>query len=198
VPGNHDRYVRAAESFAAQHFGAYMEGDNRESFPFLRRRGPLAIIGLSTSLPTAPLAATGMLHGDQLEQFGAMLEKLRQENAFRVVLIHHPPTEGAPYLRRMRDAAKMRQVLQKHGAELVLHGHHHQSSLAWLAGPGSRIPVAGVPSASGAPGHHDDPAGYTLYEIDGIPGAWRCTQAVHGWDANQRKIVELRRQILIG
>jgi 3',5'-cyclic AMP phosphodiesterase CpdA len=139
-----------------------------------------------------------MLHGDQLERLAEMLDRLGREQTFRVVLIHHPPTAGAPYFRRMRDAAAMRLVLQRHGAELVLHGHHHQMSLAWLPGPRSRIPVAGVPSASGAPGHHDDPAGYCLYEIDGVPGAWRCTQAVHGWDAGQGKLVELRRQVLAG
>ena len=67
------------------------------------------------------------------------------------------------------------EVLRKHGAELVLHGHHHVSSLVWLSGPRYTIPCVGVPSASCARGYHDDPAGYNLYEIDGEPGAWRCT-----------------------
>src|SRR4249919_613530 len=66
VPGNHDAYVPAAETFAQCHWSAFMRGDADESFPFVRRRGALALIGLSTSLPTPPLAATGRLHGDQL------------------------------------------------------------------------------------------------------------------------------------
>ena len=51
--------------------GDYMRGDSGESFPYVRRRGPVALIGLSTSLPTLPLAATGTLHrvvGRRLEQ----------------------------------------------------------------------------------------------------------------------------------
>ena len=199
VPGNHDCYVRSAETFALQHWAEYMCGDDNGNFPFVRRRGPLAIIGLSTSLPTPPLAATGALHGGQLERLGGVLSALEREQAFRTVLIHHTPVEGAHHFRRMRDASAMRDVLRRHGAELVLHGHHHTSSLAWLPGPQFRIPVAGVPSASVAPGrHHDDPAGYHLYEIDGAPGAWRCTLVVRGFDKDDGRIVEKRRQPLIG
>jgi 3',5'-cyclic AMP phosphodiesterase CpdA len=198
VPGNHDSYVRSAETLALQHWADYMRGDNNENFPFVRRCGPLSIIGLSTSLPTAPLSATGQLHGNQLARFADILEALGRENAFRVVLIHHPPTEGAHHFRRLRDAAEMREVLRKFGAELVLHGHHHEASLTWLPGPQQRVPVIGVPSASGSPDFHDDPAGYNLYEIDGEPGAWRCTMVARGWSKDDRRITELRRQPLMG
>ena len=180
VPGNHDCYVRAAAKFADRVWSDYMRGDGGEGFPFVRRRGPLALIGLSTSLPTLPLAATGHLHGDQLDRLGEVLAKLKRE-AFRVVLIHHPPFEGANYFRRLTNAGALRDVLREHGAELVLHGHHHEASLHWLPGPQLRIPVVGVPSASGAPGRHDEPAGYNLYEIEGAWGAWRCTMIARGW-----------------
>jgi 3',5'-cyclic AMP phosphodiesterase CpdA len=181
VPGNHDSYVRAASKLAERAWNNTMRGDGGESFPFVRRRGPVALIGLSTSLPTLPLAATGRLHGDQLARLGGILAKLKHEQAFRVVLIHHPPFEGANYFRRLTDAGELRAVLREHGAELVLHGHHHEASLHWLPGPQLRIPAIGVPSASGAPGHHDDPAGYNLYEIEGVSGAWRCTMIARGW-----------------
>jgi 3',5'-cyclic AMP phosphodiesterase CpdA len=179
VPGNHDSYVRAATAFAPRHWGEYMRGDRGEDFPFVRRRGPLALIGLSTSLPTWPFAATGRLHGDQLARLDGLLAELGREGLFRVVLIHHPPVAKANYFRRLTDAAAVREVLRKHGTELVLHGHHHAAELVWLAGPRVTIPCVGVPSASGAPGHHDDPAGYNLYEIDGTAGAWRCTMVSH-------------------
>ncbi len=198
VPGNHDSYVRSAETLAVQYWADYMRGDNNENFPFVRRRGSITIVGLSTSLPTAPLAATGRLHGDQLPRLREILATLGRENAFRVVLIHHPPTEGAHHFRRLRDAAEMRDVLKQCGAELVLHGHHHEASLAWLPGPQQRVPVIGVPSASGSPDFHYDPAGYNLYEIDGEPGAWRCTMVSRGWDRKDGRITELRRQPLMG
>ena len=181
VPGNHDAYVRPAEKLAEHHWAEFMRGDDGESFPFVRRRGPLALIGLSTSLPTLPLAATGRLHGDQLARLGELLTKLKREQLFRAVMIHHPPFEGANYFRRLTNAGALRDVLAEHGAELVLHGHHHEASLHWLPGAPFRIPVVGVPSASGAPGHRDEPAGYNLYEIEGAWGAWRCTAISRGW-----------------
>jgi 3',5'-cyclic AMP phosphodiesterase CpdA len=195
VPGNHDAYVRAAAGSAQREWDIYMRGDGGESFPFVRRRGPLALIGLSTSLPTLPLAATGRLHGEQLVRLGELLGKLKRET-FRVVLIHHPPVEGANYFRRLTNAAALRAVLQEHGAELVLHGHHHEASLHWLPGPQARIPVVGVPSASVAPGHHDDPAGYNLYEIEGAWGAWRCTMVTRGWNSASGSLGEVGRQAL--
>ena len=52
VPGNHDAYVRATVPYAARHWGEFMTGDSpggsAPHFPFLRRRGPVALIGLST------------------------------------------------------------------------------------------------------------------------------------------------------
>src|SRR5581483_3577313 len=180
IPGNHDAYVRAAATSAVAEWRDYMIGDAGESFPFVRRRGPVALIGLSTSLPTPPLAATGTLHSGQIEHLGDILSRLGREGAFRVVLIHHPPTQGAHHFRRLTNAAQVREVLRRHGAELMLHGHHHETSLHYLPGPQSGIPVAGVPSASGAPGRSDEPAGYNLYEISGEAGRWRCTMIVRG------------------
>lgn len=181
VPGNHDSYVSQAKTFAEQHWNAFMQGDTGETFPFVRRRGPVALIGLSTSLPTLPLAATGKLHGEQLGRLGALLDELKRAQKFRVVLIHHPPVAGANFFRRLTNAEACRAVLHEHGAELVLHGHHHKASLHWLPGPQDRIPVIGVPSASGAPGRHEDPSGYNLYEIEGAAGAWCCTMITRGW-----------------
>ena len=124
VPGNHDTYVRAVLGKPEQYWGDYMRGDAGESFPFVRKRGNVALIGLSTSLPTLPLAATGRLHSGQLEKLGPILDALGKEGFFRVIMIHHPPVQDAHYFRRLVDAAELRDALRKHGAELVLHGHH--------------------------------------------------------------------------
>jgi 3',5'-cyclic AMP phosphodiesterase CpdA len=195
VPGNHDAYVRAAAGFALDHWRDYMCGDAGEPFPFVRRRGPLALIGLSTSLPTLPLAATGRLHGDQLARLRRILPALGREGSFRVVLLHHPPAPGTNCFRRLTDAAPLRRVLAEHGAELVLHGHNHVAELAWLDGPDRRIACAGVPSASGALDRHE-PAGYNCYEIEGGPGAWRCVMAMRGLQSGG--FCEIGRQTLLG
>ena len=52
---------RAAADFAARHWADSCAATAAKAFPFVRRRGPLALIGLSTSLPTPPFAATGRL-----------------------------------------------------------------------------------------------------------------------------------------
>ena len=65
VPGNHDAYVRQTQHRFAETLHPYLRGDDaREGmvrFPFLRRRGPLALIALSSAVPTAPLVAAGRL-----------------------------------------------------------------------------------------------------------------------------------------
>ena len=55
VPGNHDIYVRSVEQAPAKYWADYMRGDDGlDRFPFVRRRGNVALIGLSTAVPTAP------------------------------------------------------------------------------------------------------------------------------------------------
>src|SRR5690348_16706528 len=90
VPGNHDIYVREAAAFAGRQWGAHMsDDDGTGGFPFVRRRGNVALIGLSTGVPTAPFLATGWLGTKQLAEFSAVLTALKSENLFRIVLIHH-------------------------------------------------------------------------------------------------------------
>jgi 3',5'-cyclic AMP phosphodiesterase CpdA len=199
VPGNHDIYVPEAVTLAQHAWGAHMAGDNGASgFPCLRRRGPVALIGLSTGVPTAPFLATGRLGTAQLAKLGALLEATKAEGRFRVVLIHHPPVSEDPPHKRLRDADALLQVMAEQGAELVLHGHDHLNMLNWLAGPAaSRIPAVGVPSASAAPATGKDAAGYNLYRIDGAPGAWRC-EAVSRGIAPGGNVVEQKRMNLAG
>jgi 3',5'-cyclic AMP phosphodiesterase CpdA len=177
IPGNHDTYVAQAELWPAEFWGDYMRGDDGATsgtFPFLRRRGAIALIALSSALPTAPLLATGRLGELQLTRLAAALEET--SGLFRVVLIHHPPVSPPNrYLRRLTDAAEFRRVLADKGAELVLHGHDHCFSLVWLDGPRRAIPAVGVSSGSaGAPHGSEDAAGYNLFRIDGEAGGFSC------------------------
>ena len=149
VPGNHDIYVREAAGFAARQWGAYMSDDDGiGGFPFVRRRGNIALVGLSTGVPTAPLLATGWLGTKQLAELAAMLNKLKSENLFRVVLIHHPPISQAGRHKRLLDAPVLKRVIAAHGADLLLHGHDHLHMINWLKGP-ERHARAGGRSAFG-------------------------------------------------
>src|SRR4051795_5455049 len=84
IPGNHDAYVRATQHHFADSFGDYLRGDaetDGASFPFLRRRGPLALIGMSSAVPTPPLMATGTLGRTQLDALDRHLAQLSTEDA---------------------------------------------------------------------------------------------------------------------
>ena len=197
VPGNHDAYVPKAVRYAPR-WAPYMSGDNGAvGFPYLRRREPLALIGLSTAVATAPFMATGWLGEAQLARLGAMLDALAGEKVFRAVLIHHPPVSEAGRHKRLTDAAQFLSVIATHGAELVLHGHDHRHMLNWLAGPdGARVAAVGVPSASAAPGMSKDAAAYNLYAVDGTPGAWTCEMISRGIDAAGTVTQQRRLKIL--
>jgi len=185
IPGNHDRYIALPWSKHLALWDAYMAGDDQPiqasgtdrdaaRFPFLRRRGPMALIGVSSAEPMPYNSAAGHVGPDQLGRLASILAMLEAEGRFRVVLIHHPPQGRATHERKaLIDAAAFRDVVAQKGAELVLHGHTHRAHLDHIPGPRHRVPVLGVPSASARP-HGDKPAGgYHLY---------RVTRANQGWD----------------
>ena len=201
VPGNHDIYVREAARLPQLHWSDYMRGDDSAmtAFPFLRRRGPLALIGLSTAVPTAPFMATGRLGGGQIARLAETLDRCAREGLFRVVMIHHPPiSPPARRLKRLVDGTDFCAVLARHGAELVIHGHDHARSLIELKGPRGPIPVVGVPSASEAPPGEHDPAGYNLYVVEGEAGGWRCEAISRGLSAGGDTVAEVGRTELVG
>jgi 3',5'-cyclic AMP phosphodiesterase CpdA len=178
IPGNHDAYVRTTRDLFAKNFAGYIEGDGSlPTFPGLRRRGPLALISLSSALPTPPLMATGTLGGDQLAALEQLLSELATADAFRVLLVHHP-LRSSSYMKRLTDAEQLIALLKRHGVELVLHGHDHVHSTIWIDGPERPIPVIGVPSASAMAHGHTPAAAYNLFAIRRDGNGWRCEQTV--------------------
>ncbi|HEV1999009.1 MAG TPA: metallophosphoesterase [Xanthobacteraceae bacterium] len=171
VPGNHDAYVRATEALHREAWADYLSGDTpgEEMFPFVRRRGRIALVGVSTALPTLPFLATGRVGKAQLTRLAEILPALDREGLFRVILIHHPPGGRRSPHEMLTDAPRLRALLRQHGAELILHGHDHVASRLTIAGPEGAIPVIGVPSASHPPSHERAGA-YNLYRIEGKPG----------------------------
>ena len=171
VPGNHDAYVRSSLRHMAETFAPWVEEIGVEgglpfAFPYLRRRGPLALIGLSSAIPTAPLLASGLLGANQCAALGTLLDAARDAALVRVVMIHHPPhVTGAKGGRGLRDAARFEAVIAKHGADLVVHGHNHRASVYRLPGPDGPVPVVGVPSCSAVPGSHGHLAAYHLFRF---------------------------------
>jgi len=199
IPGNHDAYVRATQHRFAQAWGEYIAGDDmatdRSMFPSVRRRGPLALIGVSSAVPTAPLMATGWLGHSQLDALAQILSKLAAERAFRVLLIHHPLRSNAR-AKRLTDSSQLLALLKRHGVELILHGHDHVHSTIWIDGPDGAIPALGVPSASALAHGRHPAAAYNLFSIKRDGGAWRCELTVRGIN-DAFRVREIRQTRLI-
>jgi 3',5'-cyclic AMP phosphodiesterase CpdA len=198
VPGNHDAYVRATRHRLVEAWGDYFRGDDAPdgaAFPFLRRRGPLALIGVSSAVPTPPLMATGWLGRVQLDALEHILTLLSAEQVFRVLLIHHP-LRSESRAKRLTDSGPLLALLKRYGVELILHGHDHVHSTRWIDGPKGSIPAIGVPSASAIAHGRYPSAAYNLFSIWRDGEAWRCEQTARGTDDTLR-VQELRRTRLM-
>jgi len=199
IPGNHDAYVRVTRHRFAQAWGHYLAGDDAPerggTFPSLRRRGPLALISLSSAVPTPPLMATGWLGRTQLTELERMLAQLSAEQVFRVLLVHHPLRSNSRF-KRLTDSAELLALLKQHGVELVLHGHDHVHSTIWVEGPRGKIPVVGVPSASAVAHGRYPAAAYNLFSIARDGAAWRVEQTVRGVD-EARRVGQVKKTRLI-
>ena len=177
IPGNHDAYVPGALAQTRRHWRDFMSGDNQGSvvFPFVRRRGPISIIGVNSARATAPFMATGHLGPRQLELLRLSLRQEHRHEKFRVVLLHHPPAPEIKHrTQRLVEADEFLRVIAEEGAEMVLHGHLHAGSLVYVDGKHGEVPVVGVPSASNPPGNLHAAAAFNLYRIAGKPGAFSC------------------------
>jgi 3',5'-cyclic AMP phosphodiesterase CpdA len=191
IPGNHDAYVPMAWNRSLAMWADYMTGDGDQPkassaeaatrFPYLRRRGPLALIGISTAAPMPPHMAAGRIGPEQLQRLQALLGDMQHEQLCRVLLIHHPPISGPAYRhKQLLDGGALCRILETHGAELVLHGHTHMSGLIHLKTPKGSVPVVGVPSASARPTRDRDPSRYHLYRISREGPSWRIEVEVRG------------------
>lgn len=177
VPGNHDLYTRGAarsERFA-KHFGPNIASDlptpEGLRYPFVRLRGPAAIVGLSTAVPRLPLVASGHLGAAQFEALKALLEHPEVKARTPVVVAHHPvvnPTRTmARLLRGWHDADPVRELLTRgRPVTLSLHGHlHHRGQAALHGDAGETLHVLGATSASLLDPRPGRMGAYNLYEL---------------------------------
>jgi len=199
-PGNHDAYVPGALDSALKKWGSYLTGETvgRSPFPYVRRMGDVAIVACSSAISTAPWIAAGRFGSMQAKRLAETLRQLGHENLFRVVLIHHPPNIEARDRRRgLWGGDRFRAVIAETGAELILHGHTHRSSMHSVPGPMGEVPVIGVASAGAKPGGiTDDPARYNLFRIERNGESWSCTMREFGYQRIGTDIV-MRLQVRI-
>lgn len=223
VPGNHDIYSGAPDAQGIGLWADYMRGDGDAlegaaasfdataidaSFPYVRRRGAIALVGVNSAEPTPPFVAAGRVCERALERLGDVLDALGEEGLFRCVLIHHPPLPGqAPPRRALKNAAAVTRTLERHGAELVLHGHNHRNAVTWGGEGEGRFPVVGISSGSAARVLGEEPlARYNLIRIARRGGGddadnaarpgWRIEITSRGLADASGQVVPLERKVL--
>lgn len=202
VPGNHDAYVplQWGRSWAA--WAEYMSSESAGSppqaptdftdFPWVRRRSFVAFIGLSSAVPTRLFLAQGRLGAAQLDRLEHQLTRLAKEGLFRVILVHHSPIDETGRRRkRLTDAAELRAVIRRAGAELILHGHDHHSRTATVSGPNGPVPVLGVAPAAAMPraGKADSGAQYHMLKVIDGEKDWEVSLVAHHYDAASHAFV---------
>ncbi|MDT8320919.1 MAG: metallophosphoesterase [Xanthomonadales bacterium] len=150
IPGNHDAYVPGALDYALDRWSRWMQDDDGHTgFPYLHRRGPVDLIGLSSAVVTPPAVSLGRLGQEQIGRTEALLERIRTPGRLCVLMLHHPPQHGAATRRRaLSDRVDLQRMLARCPVDLILHGHLHVPVRASLEGPAHPIPVLGAASAS--------------------------------------------------
>ncbi|MBI4703280.1 MAG: metallophosphoesterase [Deltaproteobacteria bacterium] len=181
VPGNHDAYTAGAyrsERFRV-FFAPFMSSDlslpagggGPHGLPYVRLRGPVAIIGLGTAVPCPPLVSSGQLGAPQRDTLRALLAHEQVRTRMPVVIQHHPCHDPRPLAWRLIDGladdAAECAILARLRRGLVLHGHLHRRIRRSVPTACGHLEVIGAPSASLR--HRDERrgAGFNLYELDG-------------------------------
>jgi 3',5'-cyclic AMP phosphodiesterase CpdA len=180
VPGNHDLYTRGAmrDQRFTKYFHDYVASDLPElsadiplgHFPFVKLRGPCAIIGLSSAVPRPPLMASGQLGKPQLEALKRILAHPEVQKRTPVILLHHPihnpPSKVKTFVEGLWDADQLVSELAGLHRGLILHGHLHVRRQRALGTPVGEMLSIGATSASLDHEHEHKMAGFNLYEID--------------------------------
>ena len=182
VPGNHDVYTRGShrDQRFYRYFGPFMTGDIHPSgaalhepgvgrFPYLRLRGPVAIIGLTTATPRLPLVASGELGDTQLQALERILDMPEVRARLPVLLQHHPwhnpPSRAKAFLGGLADATAEGRALRSLQRGLLLHGHLHRRIHRTVTTEAGHIDAIGTTSTSLLDDSDERMAGFNVYEV---------------------------------
>ncbi|MGB5102770.1 MAG: metallophosphoesterase [Steroidobacteraceae bacterium] len=189
VPGNHDALVDVAEADGLGKWSAWTHAGN--GWPYVHHRDSLALIGLNSARPCAPLLARGRLGLEQLARLESILVAEGASGRTRVVLLHHPVAEHAINGRKaLADRTELRGVLRRAGAELVLHGHVRHARLDTVPGPHGPIPCLCVPSSSALPNPRDEGARWHRMSLLATGASPHAEVLVRRWSVAEQAFVD--------
>jgi 3',5'-cyclic AMP phosphodiesterase CpdA len=136
VPGNHDYgsgLFGSEEKVATFKKVFFARARTRMQYPKKDILGNIAFLGLDSMAEELHwydcLWANGELGGAQLDRLRDMLQdKDVEECAERVVYLHHHPFDPLPF-HELKDADKLRKVLEHAKISALLYGHNHQGKI---------------------------------------------------------------------
>jgi len=196
VPGNHDLYTQGAlrSRRFTSFFSKYTKCDIDVAvdigvghFPYVKLRGPAALIGISSAVPRPPLMASGVIGTDQLGAIERALAHPEVKKRTPVFILHHPvhnpPSRLKAFMNGLADADALTRCFADLSRGLLLHGHLHRRIQRIVPTKSGAILSVGATSASL---HHEDAhkmAGFNTYDIDDRSGAITNLEA-HVLDAS--------------
>lgn len=192
VPGNHDALVPVDEAEGLGLWLAWTHGG--KGWPYVHQRNGVALIGVNSALPTAPLLAGGRIGAEQLARLEAILGTEREAGRVRIVMLHHPVVDHAVSARKaLADRSALRAVLKRQGAELVLHGHARDARLDAVEGPAGPIPCICVPSSSALPNPRDEGARWHQLRLPPAGAPAVAQVLVRQWSVAQQAFIDAAR-----
>jgi 3',5'-cyclic AMP phosphodiesterase CpdA len=166
VPGNHDIYTPDAKRNALfeRAFAPWIG----PTFPFCKRVGEVALIGMNSAFPTAPVLSYGAIGKRQRQAMVELARSERCRDAFKVVLLHHNLHARTQRIKdlssRLMDRRAFLAALAEADADLVLHGHTHKANRFVSERGGHSIPIFGCGSSTWSDRHN--PARFNVYAIE--------------------------------
>jgi 3',5'-cyclic AMP phosphodiesterase CpdA len=169
IPGNHD----IPYTFPKRFTQPWLEFERLwETTEPVHRSGALVVVGLNSVRPWRH--QSGRLRDDQVGRAAELFAGL-PNGSFRIVTFHHHLL-GAPWRSRKKPVAKRNRVLAglvEAGADLILAGHIHQSTIAErrefeISTPGGeRAVVVSIAPGFGQPrpNRRGEARGLHVYEI---------------------------------
>lgn len=174
IPGNHDAYVNIKYKNSLCHLTNYLDESaplNQDSpFPYIKKIKNIALIGISTAVPSPPFMCWGRVSKEQLIKLEEILSSIEKENNFVLLFLHHPIHHyGAFNLKGLLNKEELIETISKFNIHLIIHGHLHREIHNSIEIKEVLVPCIGAPSGS-----RDKNSGlsYLEYQIDKINDKW--------------------------